>query len=245
MQWTLHFSHTHTHPTPPGIHTPTPPHTHTQLLPRDQFAVSSSFSHKRCTEVFVWHITLSGHFFLDTSEHAWQRSQSSHLLPWSSPAPYHLMFLKHCGTVHIVTNLDCSLTRNFCTSLHSSNCAQFHENINRQVFARGPVLYNAQVLRLYTPSIPPLSTDPLTCTHMHTKLLTKSDRKKNAVSYSYFSILILSMYFRPEVLFEITLSTFSWNELPKGHIFPLLSWSWLTLWIHISSVKLRVSCHHR
>ena len=37
------------------------------------------------------------------------------------------------------------------------------------------------------------------------------------------SVYITYKHVFPEVLFEITLSTLSWNELPKGHIFPLLS----------------------
>ena len=37
------------------------------------------------------------------------------------------------------------------------------------------------------------------------------------------SVYITYKHVFPEVLFEITLSALSWNELPKGHIFPLLS----------------------
>ena len=55
--------------------------------------------------------------------------------------------------------------------------------------------------------------------HTHTKYSS---------SWSVCCIIFLLQYISykhvfPEVLFEITLSTLSWNELPKGHIFPLLS----------------------
>ena len=57
--------------------------------------------------------------------------------------------------------------------------------------------------------------------HIHT-------HTKYSSSWSVCCIIFLLQYITykhvfPEVLFETTLSTLSWNELPKGHIFLLLS----------------------